>query len=53
MTQSGHAPQLAPVLTMLRFFEPPLRLTLRADSFGLATPQMPSFKCAGPSAYRD
>src|SRR5690349_17909220 len=44
--------QLAPVLPMLRFFEPPLRLTLRlilwADSFGLAT-QMASFKCAGPS----
>ena len=45
--------QLPRVLTMLRFFEPPLRLTLRltlwADSFGLATPQMASFKCAGPS----
>ena len=45
--------QLAPVLTVLRFFEPPLRLTLRAlrvpDGFGLATPQMASFKCAGPS----
>ena len=46
--------QLAPVLTVLRFFEPPLRLTLRLtlrepDGFGLATPQMESFKCAGPS----
>ena len=42
--------QLAPVLTMLRFFEPPLRLTLRvADGFGLATPQMEAFKCGGPS----
>ena len=45
--------QLAPVLTVLRFFEPPLRLTLRTlsvpDGFGLATPQMASFKCAGPS----
>ena len=46
--------QLVLVLTVLRFFEPPLRLTLRlplrvADGFGLATPQMKSFKCAGPS----
>jgi hypothetical protein len=42
--------QLALVLTLLRFFEPPLRLTLRAaDGFGLATPQMESFKCAGTS----
>ena len=45
--------QLAPVLTVLRFFEPPLRLTLRTlrvpDGFGLATPQMESFKCGGPS----
>jgi hypothetical protein len=41
--------QLAPMLTVLRFFEPPLRLTLRVpDGFGLATPQMASFKCAGP-----
>ena len=42
--------QLAAVLTVLRFFEPPLRLTLRvSDGFGLATPQMASFKCGGPS----
>jgi hypothetical protein len=42
--------QLAAVLTVLRFFEPPLRLTLRVpDGFGLATPQMASFKCGGPS----
>ena len=42
--------QLALVLTLLRFFERPLRLTLREpDGFGLATPQMESFKCAGPS----
>ena len=46
--------QLARVLTMLRFFEPPLRLALRLtlrvpDGLGLATPQMASFKCAGPS----
>ena len=36
--------QLAPVLTVLRFFEPPLRLSLRlplrvADGFGLSAPQ--------------
>ena len=37
--------QLAPMLTMLRFFEPPSRLTLRIpDGFGLATPQTASFK---------
>ena len=42
--------QLAPKLTVLRFFEPPLRLTLRVpDGFGFATPQMASFKCGGPS----
>ena len=45
--------QLARVLTMLRFFEPPLRLALRLtlrvpDGLGLATPQMASFKCGGP-----
>jgi hypothetical protein len=33
MTQSGDMPaQLAPVLTVLRFFEPPLRLTYRTAS---------------------
>ena len=32
------------------FFGLTLRLTLRVpDGFGLATPQMASFKCAGPS----
>ena len=42
--------QLAPVLTVLRLFEPPLRLTLRVpDGFGLAAPQIASFKCGGPS----
>ena len=45
--------QLAPVLTVLRFFEPTLRLTLRlplraADGFGLATPRM-ILQCAGLS----
>jgi len=46
----GSAVQFAPVLAVLRFFEPPLRLTLRVpDGFGLATPHMASFRCAGPS----
>jgi hypothetical protein len=45
--------QLAPVLTVLLFLDPPLRLTLRLtlrvpDGYGLETPQMASFKCAGP-----
>ena len=42
--------QLAAVLTVLRFFEPRFRLTLSVpDGFGLATPQIESFKCGGPS----
>ena len=46
--------QLAAVPTVLRFFDPPLLLTLRVpDGFGVATPQMESFKCGGPLANED